>query len=61
MRIALGVEYDGAAFRGFQFQTNAPSVQAALEAGLGRIADEPVRLGATDLPIRSRGLALRQS
>ena len=58
MRIALGVEYDGAAFRGFQFQTNAPSVQAALEAGLGRIADEPVRLaaaGRTDAGVHATG------
>ncbi len=58
MRIALGVEYDGAAFRGFQWQNNAPSVQAALEAGLGRIADEPVRVsaaGRTDAGVHATG------
>lgn len=46
MKLALGVEYDGAAFSGFQLQHNAPSVQGALEAALSKIADRPVRIAA---------------
>lgn len=58
MRLALGIEYDGAAFRGFQFQTNAPSVQGALEAALGRIAAAPIRVvaaGRTDAGVHATG------
>lgn len=58
MRLALGVEYDGSAFRGFQFQNNAPSVQAALEGALSRIADQPVRIaaaGRTDAGVHATG------
>ncbi|MGD8832061.1 MAG: tRNA pseudouridine synthase A, partial [Pseudomonadales bacterium] len=45
-RIALGVEYDGSAFNGFQYQSHAPSVQGALENALSRVADAPVRISA---------------
>lgn len=46
MRLALGVEYDGSAFHGWQRQVNAPSVQQALEAALSRIADADIRVNA---------------
>lgn len=58
MHLALGVEYDGAAFHGFQFQTNAPTVQEALEAALSRIAAAPVRVaaaGRTDAGVHATG------
>jgi tRNA pseudouridine38-40 synthase len=58
MRLALGIEYLGAAFSGFQRQANAPSVQAALEGALSRIADEPVRIsaaGRTDAGVHATG------
>jgi tRNA pseudouridine38-40 synthase len=42
-RIALGVEYDGSGFCGWQTQAGVRTVQAALEAAIGRVADEPVR------------------
>ncbi|MGD8830202.1 MAG: tRNA pseudouridine(38-40) synthase TruA [Pseudomonadales bacterium] len=45
-RIALGLEYDGCAFNGFQYQSHAPSVQGALENALSRVADAPVRISA---------------
>ncbi|WP_119395602.1 tRNA pseudouridine(38-40) synthase TruA [Salinibius halmophilus] len=51
-RYALGVEYDGQAFYGFQLQTNAfPTVQGVLETAVGKIANEAVRFscaGRTD-------------
>lgn len=47
MRIALGVEYDGSAFRGWQSQPAGPTVQDALEAALGAIAAHPVRVQAS--------------
>lgn len=58
MRLALGVEYDGGAFRGFQLQPHAPSVQGALEAALSKIADGPVRVaaaGRTDAGVHATG------
>ncbi|WP_440995268.1 tRNA pseudouridine(38-40) synthase TruA [Arhodomonas sp. SL1] len=56
MRIALGIEYDGSAFSGWQRQHHAPSVQAALERALGRIADAPVEVvaaGRTDAGVHA--------
>ncbi len=38
MRIALGLEYDGRAFCGWQRQASQPSVQAALEKALAHVA-----------------------
>lgn len=58
MRLALGIEYDGSAFRGFQFQRNAPSVQAALEDALSSVAAAPIRVtaaGRTDAGVHATG------
>jgi len=46
MRIALGVEYDGRGFCGWQSQADVASVQDALESAIGEIAGAPVRLHA---------------
>jgi len=57
-RIAVGIEYDGSSFRGWQQQAGAPSVQSAAEAALGRVADGPVALtcaGRTDAGVHARG------
>ncbi len=57
-RIALGVEYDGSAFCGWQRQPHAPSVQEALEAALSRVADEAIGVvcaGRTDTGVHARG------
>ena len=54
--VALGVEYDGGAFHGFQRQSHAASVQAALETAAARVADEPVRMvaaGRTDAGVHA--------
>lgn len=40
--IALVIQYDGTDFSGWQRQTNAPSVQAALEEALGHICQEDI-------------------
>jgi len=53
VRIALGIEYDGSRFSGWQRQRDPdlPTVQANLESALSQIADHPVQLvcaGRTD-------------
>ncbi|MCC7462631.1 MAG: tRNA pseudouridine(38-40) synthase TruA [Gammaproteobacteria bacterium] len=56
-RIAVGIEYDGTPFCGWQEQAGAPSVQGAVEAALARVADEPVSLicaGRTDSGVHAR-------
>ena len=56
MRIALGVEYDGTAFAGWQSQTHGNTVQDVLENALSRIAAEPVRVtcaGRTDAGVHA--------
>lgn len=57
-RIALGVEYNGSAYYGFQLQNNElPTVQGALEKALSEVAGgEPVRLvcaGRTDAGVHA--------
>lgn len=43
MRIALGIEYDGSAFCGWQIQDgDLPTVQETLEAALSKIANEKI-------------------
>jgi len=55
-RIALGIEYDGSAFSGWQSQAHAASVQSAVEAALGSVADHPVEVvaaGRTDAGVHA--------
>lgn len=58
-RIALGLEYKGARYRGWQRQeAGVPSVQAALEKALSQVAAEPVNLmcaGRTDAGVHASG------
>lgn len=56
MRIALGVEYDGASYHGWQLQTNCETVQGTLERALSQVADHPVALtvaGRTDAGVHA--------
>ena len=56
MRIALGVEYDGRAFCGWQFQDHSPSVQEAVEKALSKVANHFVRVvcaGRTDTGVHA--------
>lgn len=58
MRIALGIEYDGSGYCGWQFQKGQASVQACLEQSLSRVADRPVRVicaGRTDTGVHALG------
>ncbi len=56
MRIALGVEYDGQAYAGWQWQTGRQTVQAVVEAALCRVANRDVRVvcaGRTDAGVHA--------
>ena len=56
MRIALGVEYDGSAFHGWQKQPSGETVQQALEGALRQIAGQPVDVvcaGRTDAGVHA--------
>ena len=58
VRIAVGIEYDGSAYAGWQAQVSAPTLQAVLERALGGIAAEPVSLicaGRTDAGVHASG------
>jgi tRNA pseudouridine38-40 synthase len=58
MRIALGIEYDGSRFLGWQTQTGGGAVQDALEAALSAVADQPLGVtcaGRTDRGVHARG------
>jgi tRNA pseudouridine38-40 synthase len=56
MRIALGLEYDGAAFCGWQTQPGGCGVQDHLQQALSRFADAPVEVtaaGRTDTGVHA--------
>jgi tRNA pseudouridine38-40 synthase len=56
-RIALGIEYDGSAYGGWQVQSAVESVQARLERALAHVADAPIALvcaGRTDAGVHAR-------
>ena len=56
IRVAIGLEYDGSGFAGWQTQAQAPSVQSAVEAALSTVADEPVAViiaGRTDAGVHA--------
>jgi tRNA pseudouridine38-40 synthase len=56
-RIALGIEYNGSLFRGFQSQpSGVPTVQQSIEGALSAICDEPITLacaGRTDTGVHA--------
>jgi tRNA pseudouridine38-40 synthase len=56
VRVAIGVEYAGNAFDGWQTQPGGRTVQDALERALSAIAQEPVKLvcaGRTDAGVHA--------
>jgi tRNA pseudouridine38-40 synthase len=57
-RVALGIEYHGGAYCGWQSQAAAPSIQSALQAAVASVADMPVQLvaaGRTDAGVHALG------
>ena len=58
MRIALGVEYDGSGYYGWQRQQEVASIQGLLEQVIGSVADHGVELvcaGRTDAGVHATG------
>ena len=58
MRIALGIEYDGTSYNGWQRQKNGIGVQQRLEEALAVVADEAVEVtcaGRTDTGVHASG------
>src|SRR5512134_3543684 len=58
MRIALGIEYNGNGFYGWQAQRGLATIQSTLEEALSRIANEPIHLfcaGRTDANVHALG------
>ncbi len=56
MRIALGVEYNGSHFYGWQRQLNPNTVQQNLEQAISKVADSPIQLiaaGRTDTGVHA--------
>jgi tRNA pseudouridine38-40 synthase len=57
LRIALGIEYDGTDFLGWQRLSHGNTVQAAVEAALSFVADAPIAItcsGRTDAGVHAR-------
>lgn len=58
MRIAMGIEYSGWKYSGFQRQYHAPAIQNELEKALSIIAAEPIEIkcaGRTDAGVSATG------
>lgn len=58
MRIALGIEYNGSDYYGWQHQPGLLTVQGVLETALSKIANEPIFLhcaGRTDAGVHATG------
>jgi len=56
VRIALGVEYDGSQYSGWQSQPDVPNIQDTLQAALSGIADESIAItaaGRTDTGVHA--------
>jgi tRNA pseudouridine38-40 synthase len=56
MRVALGIEYDGTAYVGWQRQDSGTGVQALVETAIAAVADEPVAAccaGRTDAGVHA--------
>ena len=61
-RLALGVEYEGSGYHGWQTQAQGvPSVQSVLEQELSRLAGEPLSVmcaGRTDAGVHASGMVV---
>lgn len=60
-RIAVGVEYDGYGYHGWQRQENVHSIQAEIEEALAKVADHPIQTvaaGRTDAKVHATNQVL---
>lgn len=60
-RIAVGLEYDGSAYAGWQMQASARSIQSVVETAVSQVADHPVAVtcaGRTDAGVHAIGQVL---
>lgn len=58
MRIALGIEYNGYGFYGWQAQRSLPTIEGHLQKALSEVANEPIYLhcaGRTDAHVHALG------
>lgn len=58
MRIAIGIEYDGTAYNGWQRQRTGDGVQERIEKALSEVANEPIEVtcaGRTDTGVHASG------
>ena len=58
MRIAIGIEYDGTAYNGWQRQKTGRGIQEEFERAIGAVADETVEVvcaGRTDTGVHATG------
>ncbi|MEL1675598.1 tRNA pseudouridine synthase A, partial [Klebsiella pneumoniae] len=58
LKIALGIEYDGSHYYGWQRQNEVRSVQERLEKALSQVANEPISVfcaGRTDAGVHATG------
>ena len=58
MRIALGIEYDGTAYNGWQTQRTGDGIQTVVEKALAEVANEDVNVtcaGRTDTGVHASG------
>ena len=58
MRIAIGIEYDGTAYNGWQRQKVGTGVQQRIEEALTKVANEPIEVvcaGRTDTGVHASG------
>ena len=56
MRIAIGIEYDGTAYNGWQRQKSGMGVQEVVERAIGEVADHEIELvcaGRTDTGVHA--------
>lgn len=56
--IKIIIEYEGAAYHGWQYQKNLPSVQEAMETAIFKLTGENIRItaaGRTDTGVHARG------
>lgn len=58
MRVALGIEYDGSDFFGWQAQPQMKTIQGTIEDALSQVANEPIQIicaGRTDAGVHATG------